>query len=128
MSGSMFLWVIPNHRNLPSGFEPSMEGHGAVLRGWAPQARVLRNKAIGAFLTHCGWNSMLEGLAPGGLGVGVRMNETEGGGLDPSSLAQAVAGVMEPGSSERVRARLMSEGDIELWGQEGASMLHLNVW
>ncbi|KAL4185787.1 hypothetical protein AMTRI_Chr10g7660 [Amborella trichopoda] len=65
MSGSMFLWVIPNHRNLPSGFEPSMEGHGAVLRGWAPQARVLRNKAIGAFLTHCGWNSMLEGLTAG---------------------------------------------------------------
>lgn len=61
-----FIWVVrpdivssddPNP--LPDGFKDKASGKGLVVT-WCSQTRVLSHKSVGGFLTHCGWNSILE--------------------------------------------------------------------
>ncbi|CAD6209541.1 unnamed protein product [Miscanthus lutarioriparius] len=74
-SGRPFIWVVrpPVESDgakefradwLPDGFEERVAaaGQGVVVRGWAPQVRILAHASTGAFLSHCGWNSVLESL------------------------------------------------------------------
>ncbi|KAL2895505.1 Crocetin glucosyltransferase 3, partial [Bienertia sinuspersici] len=44
---------------------------GKLVRRWAPQLEILRNEATGGFLSHCGWNSVMEGLREGVPIIGV---------------------------------------------------------
>ncbi|KAK4284563.1 hypothetical protein QN277_001380 [Acacia crassicarpa] len=78
-SGQNFIWVVRRTKKanqqeqeeddkqewLPEGFEKRMEEKGLIIRGWAPQVLILDNEATGGFVTHCGWNSTLEGVSAG---------------------------------------------------------------
>uniref|UniRef100_A0A0D9VDJ9 Glycosyltransferase N-terminal domain-containing protein n=1 Tax=Leersia perrieri TaxID=77586 RepID=A0A0D9VDJ9_9ORYZ len=71
-SGKPFLWVVkesesssPEVRGWMSAFESRTAGRGLVVRGWAPQLAILSHRAVGGFVTHCGWNSLLEAVAHG---------------------------------------------------------------
>lgn len=78
-SGQRFLWVLRDadladifandkeslQRKLPDNFEEETSGLGLVLRGWAPQLDILAHPSTGAFMSHCGWNSCMEGLSMG---------------------------------------------------------------
>jgi UDP:flavonoid glycosyltransferase YjiC (YdhE family) len=50
---------------LPEGFLQRTRDRGMVLKMWAPQVEVLRHAASGVFMTHCGWNSVLEAVSAG---------------------------------------------------------------
>ncbi|MBA0741376.1 hypothetical protein Gogos_014536 [Gossypium gossypioides] len=50
---------------LPQGFLDRTEEKGLVVPSWAPQMEILGHGSTGGFLTHCGWNSVLESIANG---------------------------------------------------------------
>ncbi|KAH0464343.1 hypothetical protein IEQ34_007129 [Dendrobium chrysotoxum] len=62
-----FVWVVRNEGNdwIPEGYEERIKDVGMVIRGWAPQLVILNHDAVGGFVTHCGWNSSLEGISAG---------------------------------------------------------------
>ncbi|KAF8727339.1 hypothetical protein HU200_018941 [Digitaria exilis] len=81
-SGQRFLWVVrtpPDDPSkfflsrpepdldalLPEGFLERTKDKGMVVKMWAPQVEVLRHASTGAFVTHCGWNSVLEASSAG---------------------------------------------------------------
>ncbi|CAL4924657.1 unnamed protein product [Urochloa decumbens] len=65
-SGKPFLWVVRASETLktPVGFTDNVKGRGLIVT-WSPQLDVLGHPAIGCFVTHCGWNSTMEGLGAG---------------------------------------------------------------
>uniref|UniRef100_A0A0E0H6P9 Glycosyltransferase n=1 Tax=Oryza nivara TaxID=4536 RepID=A0A0E0H6P9_ORYNI len=62
-----FVWVVSGDGVVPEGFEAraAAAARGMVVRGWAPKVAALRHAAVGWFMTHCGWNSVLEAVAAG---------------------------------------------------------------
>ncbi|CAH2059009.1 unnamed protein product [Thlaspi arvense] len=68
-----FIWVIRGWGKykelaewiLESGFEERVKERGLIIKGWSPQVLILSHPSVGGFLTHCGWNSTLEGITSG---------------------------------------------------------------
>lgn len=47
---------------LPGGFQERLANIGIVTSDWVPQQLILGHKAIGCFVTHCGYGSLSEAL------------------------------------------------------------------
>ncbi|KAJ7965836.1 UDP-glycosyltransferase [Quillaja saponaria] len=133
-SGLPFFWVLRNspgstHNELDKildGFQERVKDRGVVHVGWAPQVSILSHEAVGGFVTHCGWNSVIEGLGFGRvlilfpmindqglnsrllcekkLGVEIPRDERDGS-FTCDSVAECVRGVMVDDSFESMRAK-----------------------
>ncbi|KAL8095836.1 UDP-glycosyltransferase 88B1-like [Apium graveolens] len=170
-SGHRFLWVVKapppkgdNERNnssfapqepdlnalLPQGFLERTKGRGLVVRSWAPQVAVLRHDSVGGFVTHCGWNSILEGVCAGipmigwplyaeqrlnrvilveEIRAGLGLEETGGGRfVSGVEIEKRVRELMDSDNGERIRHRvgeLRNAAKIALTGENGSSRIAL---
>lgn len=148
-SGKRFLWVLRKpskgqmesasdfQETLPEGFLDRTTELGKVI-GWAPQAEILAHRAIGGFVSHCGWNSILESIYFGvpiaawpiyaeqqfnafqlvtelGLGGEIKIDYIEGSNSDGYEIVSAdtikkgIEGLMEDDNEIRKRVKNMSQ-------------------
>ncbi|CAA3016351.1 UDP-glycosyltransferase 83A1-like [Olea europaea subsp. europaea] len=70
LSSRPFLWVVRSnlanglHAEYPNGFLERVAERAKIVE-WASQEQVLAHSSVGCFLSHCGWNSTVEGLSMG---------------------------------------------------------------
>ncbi|KAL7609023.1 hypothetical protein Lser_V15G12947 [Lactuca serriola] len=70
LSNRPFLWVVRQGMTkettaaYPDGFVERVGSRGRIL-SWAPQQKVLAHPSVACFVSHCGWNSTLEGVTNG---------------------------------------------------------------
>ncbi|KAK7361171.1 hypothetical protein VNO77_03217 [Canavalia gladiata] len=65
-----FFWALrlqrgpwdPDVLRLPEGFEERNKRFGMVCTSWVPQLKILGHTAVGGFLTHSGWTSVVEAV------------------------------------------------------------------
>lgn len=146
MSEQRFLWVVraPNDTSnatffrsgeaerdplgfLPQGFLERTKERGLVIPSWAPQMKVLSHESTGGFLTHCGWNSILESVVHGvpfiawplyaeqrmntvmlteDLKVALQPKAGPNGLIGRGEIAVTVRGLMEGEEGKRIRNRM----------------------
>ncbi|KAL2895205.1 Hydroquinone glucosyltransferase [Bienertia sinuspersici] len=164
MSEQRFLWVIrtPNDETLnatyftlegdrnnpldylPKGFLDRTKERGLVIPMWAPQIKVLSHAATGGFVTHCGWNSILESVVHGvpliawplyaeqkmnaviltkGLKIALKPNTNEIGLIGRGEIAMAVKGLLEGEEGKKIRNRMndLKDAATRVVGKDGSS-------
>lgn len=120
-SGRPFMWIVKKNEEEKEEDKLScmeeLEEQGLIVP-WCSQIEVLSHKALGCFVTHCGWNSTLESLASGVPVVaypkwtdqgtiakmiqdvwktGVRVNGSEQGNVDGDEIYRCLETVMGDG-------------------------------
>ncbi|XP_076942822.1 UDP-glycosyltransferase 13-like [Bidens hawaiensis] len=75
-SGYKFLWVLKSkivdkedigevEELVGDSFIQRTKDRGVVVKGWVDQEKILTHPSIGCFISHCGWNSVVEAVARG---------------------------------------------------------------
>lgn len=135
---------------LPQGFLERTKGRGLVVNSWVPQVAVLNHDSVGGFVTHCGWNSILEGVCAGvpmigwplyaeqrtnrvlmveELRVGLGLVESDGGRFVSSAeLEKCVRELMDSDTGKKLRHRvgeLRDAAKVAMSDEDGSSHIAL---
>lgn len=155
-SGVRFVWVMKpasaqqeadGYGSIPVGFENRVVDRGLVLKGWAPQTAILSHRAVGGFLSHCGWNSALEAVTAGVMILAWPMEADqfadakllveykeaavlvcEGANTVPDSaeLARKISESMRGDAARKARAKGLREVALEAVEDGGTSIMDLD--
>lgn len=156
-SGIRFVWVVKAVSTsqemengcglIPDGFEERVGDRGVVVKGWAPQVMILSHPAVGGFLSHCGWNSVLEAMVAGVMilawpmeadqyvnarllveykEAAVRVCEGANAVPDSDELAGTIAESMSGNTPQRMRAKELKESAMAAVKEGGSSSRDLN--
>ncbi|XWS23403.1 hypothetical protein CRYUN_Cryun28dG0011200 [Craigia yunnanensis] len=131
------------------GFMERTKDRGLVVKSFAPQVTVLNKDSIGGFVTHCGWNSILEAVVAGvpmiawplyaeqhlnrnilvqdmKMAIPVEQRE-EDGFVSAIELEKRVRELKESdiGKELRERSWKMREKALAAWGPSGSSIKSL---
>ncbi|KAI3716011.1 hypothetical protein L6452_23043 [Arctium lappa] len=147
-----FLWVINpsgNHHQEGAelGFLDEIKEQGLIVN-WSPQTAVLSHPSVGCFLSHCGWNSLLESLVAGVpiiacpqwtdqptnaklvtdvWGVGVKLKKNSEGVFDGDEMERCVEEVMS-GTKFRKKAVELRTAARETVADGGSSDKNLQMF
>ncbi|GMJ09590.1 UDP glycosyltransferase 89A2 [Hibiscus trionum] len=151
-SGTRFVWVVKTGKQgdgfgiVPDGFEERVAGRGMVIREWVSQVSILSHEAVGGFLSHCGWNSVLEGVVGGvmilawpmeadqfvnarllveEMRVAVRVCEGHDSVPDPDELGRVIGESMREMGGLKGKAKELKERALEAVTNEGSSVRNL---
>uniref|UniRef100_A0A0E0ANU3 Glycosyltransferase n=1 Tax=Oryza glumipatula TaxID=40148 RepID=A0A0E0ANU3_9ORYZ len=126
--------------------EEIARGVGVVVTGWAPQLEILAHGATAAFMSHCGWNSVVESMSHGkpvlawpmhsdqpwdaelvckylGAGVLVRPWEERHDVTPAAAIREAIERAMASGDGAALRARAAAIGEaVRAAVAEGGSL------
>ena len=141
---------------LPEGFLRKTKKRGMVVKSWAPQQVVMRHPSVGAFVSHCGWASVLEAAAAGvpmvawplhaeqhlnraslveEMKMAIGLEQRDGDGfVSGDELEKKLKKLMDSEEGREVRERSMKirEMAVEAWKEEGSSATALaslaDIW
>nr|AFJ53028.1 UDP-glycosyltransferase 1 [Linum usitatissimum] len=148
-SGVKFLWVTRSHHEpeavLGGEFEARVKDQGMIVREWVDQREILVHPSVQGFLSHCGWNSMMEAMSAGvpilawpmlaeqplnarmvseEIKVGIRVESCDGsvkGFVRSEGLSKMVKELMEGEKGKEVRKRAKEYGEMARKAMEEGS-------
>ncbi|MED6107398.1 hypothetical protein PIB30_013510 [Stylosanthes scabra] len=128
-----------------------IQNQGLVVMDWAPQLEILNHSSIGGFLSHCGWNSILESVSCGvpivgwplfadqmmcaelmakEIGIGIRLNVNESTKVVASEeIGKSIWKIMDKedieGCAMRKRVKELKQIAEEALSQDGPSFCEM---
>uniref|UniRef100_A0A0E0M690 Uncharacterized protein n=1 Tax=Oryza punctata TaxID=4537 RepID=A0A0E0M690_ORYPU len=149
-SGVQLFWV---GRDKADSLQQQVGGDKGLVVPWCEQLKVLCHPSIGGFLSHCGWNSVLEAVSAGvpllafpvgwdqladghivadewKIGINLRGQRGEDGIVSKAAIRAAVMKLMDLDDSEsremRIRAAELREASRGAIQEGGSSHCSLN--